>query len=415
VALLLTLIWLSACSSSHPLAPTPNVFAGPGGYPAQGIAPQFQTSEPELIYVTDRKTEQNRKGGLAYGSKRSSIMVAGKILVHYGKDMSWDRLIRASETRHRKKKVILEVARTTEVIKFPATPLPFGMKDGKIVMLEPGASQYAKAEAAFQDMVTTRLGAARRKEIILFVHGFNNRFDEAGLALADLWHFSGRVGVPIFYSWPAASGGFFGYFKDREAGEFSVFHLKQLFRMLSRTKGLEKIHVIAHSRGTDIVTTALRELIIDARAAGIDPYRKYKIANLFLAAPDMDFGVVGQRLIAEKFGPAFGQITVYMNKGDNALSFSQLLMSGLRFGRLDSGSLTIQERKIFDQVKNVNFIDVKGVKSFFGHDYYRTSPGVLSDIAVTIRDGARPGSDSRPLIRESGNFWALPKGYLLGK
>ena len=62
VALLLMLLWLSACSSSHPLAPTPNVFTGQGGYPAQGIAPQFRTSEPELIYVTDRKVRPDSKG-----------------------------------------------------------------------------------------------------------------------------------------------------------------------------------------------------------------------------------------------------------------------------------------------------------------------------------------------------------------
>ncbi len=413
--LLLLVFWVSACSTSHPLVPTPNIYTGEGAYPAEEIPHDLRTTSLDFLYVTDRMAEQDDKGNLLYKAKRSEAMAVGEISVDYGKDISWTELMDASQSQKRKKKILLEISRTTELVKFPSTPLRFGMMDGKIVVLEPDATEYADAETEFQTLLKDRLEGASRKDVVLFVHGFNNRFDEAGLALADIWHFSGRIGVPIFYTWPAASGGFFGYFKDRESGEFTIFHLKELLRMLSRAEGLENIHIIAHSRGTDIVTTALRELVIEARAAGMSPRKKYKIKNLFLAAPDMDFSVVGQRLIAEKFGPAIGQITVYMNGGDSALSFSQFLMSGLRFGRLNSDALTTQEREIFTRVKNVSFINVKGVSSFFGHDYYRTHAGVLSDIAVTIRQNTQPGTESRPLILDRGNFWILPKDYLLAE
>lgn len=39
-----------------------------------------------------------------------------------------------------------------------------------------------------------------------------------------------------------------------------MFHLKQFFRGLLRVPGLERVHVIAHSRGADLATTALGEL-----------------------------------------------------------------------------------------------------------------------------------------------------------
>lgn len=413
--LVLSVFWVSACSSSHPLVPTPNIYISAAGYPAQEIPQALRTTSSDFLYITDRMSQTDKKGVFSYNSKRSEAMVVGEITVDYGKDMSWPDLADASQTYKRKKKILLEISKITQLVTFPETPLRFGMQDGRIVVLEPDASNYADAEAAFQAILKERLKAVSRKEVVLFVHGFNNNFRDAGLALADLWHFTGRIGVPIFYTWPAASGGLFGYFKDRESGEFTVFHLKEMLRMLSRTEGLENIHIIAHSRGTDVLTTALRELVIEARAASISPRKKYKIRNLFLAAPDMDFGVVGQRLIAEKFGPAFGQITVYMNGGDSALNFSQFLMSGLRFGRLDSDGLTTQEREIFTRVKNVNFINVKDVSSFFGHDYYRTHAGVLSDIAVTIRQNVRPGTQNRPLILDRGNFWILPKDYLLAE
>jgi esterase/lipase superfamily enzyme len=249
------------------------------------------------------------------------------------------------------------------------------------------------------------------REVLLFVHGFNNNFDDAALAMADLWHFVGRAPIPIFYTWPAASGGMFGYFKDRESGEFSIFHLKETLRILASMEKLEGIHIVAHSRGTDLITTALRELVIEARAGGNSPLSVLKIKNLILAAPDLDFGVVRQRLFAEKFGPAIGQITVYMNSGDEALSISQYLSSGLRFGKLGESDLFETDKQIFEQVKNVNFITVEGVRGVFGHNYYRTHPGVLSDIAIIVQKAANPGDTARPLQHDRYNFWTLQKDY----
>ena len=98
----------------------------------------------------------------------------------------------------------------------------------------------------------------------------------------------------------------FGYFADRESGEFTIFHLKEFVRLIASSPEVERIHILAHSRGTDVTTTALRELVIEARAAGKNPRESLRIANLVLAAPDIDFDVVRQRLMAEKFGPAIG-------------------------------------------------------------------------------------------------------------
>jgi esterase/lipase superfamily enzyme len=159
------------------------------------------------------------------------------------------------------------------------------------------------------------------------------------------------------------------------------------------------------------MTTALRELVIESRAAGRNPREELRIANLVLAAPDLDFDIVRQRLIAEKFGPAIGQITIYTNQEDSALDLSESLMSGTRFGRLDSEDLGEAESQIFSQVTNVNIINVEGESSFLGHSYFRENPGVSSDIAILIRDGSKPGDPKRPLVHRVLNFWDLPPGY----
>ena len=89
--------------------------------------------------------------------------------------------------------------------------------------------------------------------------------------------------------------------------------------MLSQIPELGQIDIVAHSRGSDVVTTALRELIIEARGAGIHPKLALKTGTFIMAAPDIDIDIVRQRLQAERFAEAFEQINLYINPADRAL------------------------------------------------------------------------------------------------
>ena len=100
---------------------------------------------------------------------------------------------------------------------------------------------------------------------IIFVHGYNNDFTDSVRTIGNLWHFMGRQGVPIAYTWPAGAGGLAGYTTDRESCEFTIFHLKTFLEDLAADPEIEKIHILAHSRGTDVSVTAVRELAIAAR------------------------------------------------------------------------------------------------------------------------------------------------------
>ncbi|PKM12360.1 MAG: alpha/beta hydrolase [Gammaproteobacteria bacterium HGW-Gammaproteobacteria-3] len=402
---------LSACGSTYQLVDTPNLYTDTQPYPSENVAPVNKTSAAELFFVTDRQQEPSKDNALSYGSKRSNSMVFGSAMIEFGRNLSWDKLVEASSTAARDEAIPLVPANRHEIVRFPDTPLPFSVQHGVIQPLPEAGAAYNQARQTLQATLQQRLAEVKIKDIILFVHGFNTDFTTASLNLTDIWHFSGRIGVPLFYTWPAASGGLFGYFTDRESGEFSIYHLKETIRILAALPNLERIHIIAHSRGTDITTTALRELVIESRAAGKNPRTSLKIENLILAAPDLDFGVVRQRLMAEKFGPAFGQVTVYMNSADEALGISQYMMSGLRFGKLVHDDLDENDKKIFARMKNVNFIEVEGVNSFIGHSYYHQHPGVLSDIAILLTNCLKPGEPGRPLIHNEINFWTLPATY----
>ncbi len=404
-------VFIVGCSSERPLMPTPNLFIGAGKYPANEIPKNLQNPQIELLYVTDRTQETDPQAIAFYGAARSDAAAYGTVTVEISNASTWQDLVSASETKDRKRELLLHLGPVQERARFPPTPYPFSIVDGEIVDDEASRAAYQAAALKFRTDIVDRLERGQRDEVVLFIHGFNNTFQSSAFVLADIWHFIGRRGVPILYSWPAASGGLFGYFVDRESGEFTIFHLKQFLRLLGDIPQVRRLHIIAHSRGTDVMTTALRELVIESRAAGRKPFDDFRIANLVLAAPDLDFDIVRQRLIAEKFGPAIEQITIYTNQQDSALDWSEFLMSGVRFGRLDSTNLGQTEGQIFNTLKNVNIVNVENETSVLGHSYFRENPGVSSDIAILIRHGSRPGDAKRPLVHRVLNFWDLLVGY----
>ena len=87
-------------------------------------------------------------------------------------------------------------------------------------------------------------------------------------------------------------------------------------------------------------------------------------------------------------------------------------MNSLRFGRLKSKDVGLNEREIFQAVGNVSLIKVPKPSGFVGHDYFHSNPAVSSDLINLILYKALPGSKERPLMRIENNFWSLLSDYL---
>jgi len=391
--------------------PTPNIYTDIGSYPESNVPQNLKNNEIDLLFVTDRSPELTDDGILEYGADRSASVGFGSVIVEIGNDLPWQELVAISEDKVRSDSPSIHVTSRSELDRFPATPHTFLVVDGEVREDPVIQAEFERVASHFRQEINRRILQTGSNEVHIFIHGFNNDFDDAAISLAELWHFLGRRGVPLLYSWPAASGGLFGYFVDRESGEFTIYHLKNMIRLLASFPEVERINILAHSRGSHVTTTALRELIIEARAAGNSPRKFYRIENLIMAAPDLDFDIVRQRIIAEKLGPAFGKITVYNTDSDKALGLSQSLLGGTRFGQIRVDDLGEQEQAIFKIIKNVSFIDVLGVSSFIGHAYYLDNPSTSSDIIRTINTGSKPGSPERPLTHRMLNFWEMPVDY----
>jgi len=408
----LTVGVLSACTSNRQFMTTPNLYINDASY--KDAAPELSagSSDLNILYVTDRLNESSDPSSALYLDKRSSAVEFGEVNIPLKPAIDWQALSDASDGQRNIDSLSYGASTVVKRGQYPDSPYLFSVEGGEAVIDPQTLVDLAKAKDNFSELIKQRLTLQNSNEAIVFIHGFNNTFDHAAQSLSGIWHFLHRKPVPILYSWPAGAGGIRGYFVDRESGEFTIFHLKEMLRTLFEIPELEKIHIIAHSRGADTMTSALRELVIEQRGKGIRPKEQFKIANLILAAPDLDYGVIRQRLMAEAFATAIGQITVYSTSTDKALTISQALTRSIRFGLLASEDIDVRDRSILERVGNVDFIQAQNVRSFTGHDYFISNPAVSADLLTTIKDGAKAGSDMRPLVHEEGRFWLLPDGYL---
>lgn len=414
ITVLLAIVTGCAPSTTKLLAPAPNLYAEGAGrqYPADSVPTGFRRTITEILYVTDRRPEIGPDGTLErYTAQRSDSMAFGVSLVEYGELEDWPALLTRTQTANARELTRLDPVFLQEIVRFPATPMPFSEDRGRLQARPDLAATYHAQADAMRREITQRLRKHDLDRVTVFTHGFKNEFEDGLGTLANLWHYTGRQSLPLAYSWPTGDPGLLSYFRDVLSGEFTVFHAKETLRILASIPDVRQIDIVSHSRGSAVMSAALRELLIEARALGRDPRQVMKTGVLIMAAPDIDLGVARQRLVAERFGQAFEQINVYTNPGDQALGLSGLIGRIARLGTLRAQDEEAAEFARLARLGNVSFIMVEGVQSPLGHSYFRENPAVMSDIILTLATREMPGSEFRPLIPEMPNVWRLSPGY----
>jgi len=394
--------------------PVPNLYIGEGAPELFTALPsELQDNRVDLLYVTDRVPETDDDGLLTYGYGRSRSVAFGSAIVTIEPELTWDELQRVSLEQDRSTKLSLHLASLDERGRFPETPRPIVLINGE-AQTDPAALERTRiTEQSFSDEIRRRLALAPKPEVVLFIHGYNNEFEDAALTLAELWHFLGREHVPILYTWPAGRGGATGYNYDRESGEFTVHHLKNLIRSLSGIPEIKRIHMIAHSRGTDVLSSAIRELALVARAAGETAPDTLRDSHVVLAAPDLDLDVVSQRIVAEQLGREAKSITVYTSGEDKAIGLAEWLFKSVaRLGRLGVEDLQADDLVAIEKIEGMSFIDLQENTGGTGHGYFHSNPAASSDLILLLRYGLAPGAENgRPLESVAPGFWLIKPEY----
>ncbi|MGY4401840.1 alpha/beta hydrolase [Bradyrhizobium sp. USDA 3315] len=192
--------------------------------------------------------------------------------------------------------------------------------------------EFVTTAASYIDKVEFSSAIARAtqagpRRVLIFVHGFNNRFDEAVFRFAQIVHDSKSQAVPVLFTWPSRGEvALSAYTYDRESANYSRDALEQLLATLSRDPNVAEINIVAHSMGNWVTLEALRTRSIQM-AAVTNRDRSNKLKNALLVAPDIDVDVFRSEI--QRMGPYRPRIELFVSRDDTALDVSKIIWGGI--------------------------------------------------------------------------------------
>lgn len=181
----------------------------------------------------------------------------------------------------------------------------------------------------------------KKKDIIVFVHGYNNSFTDSIRRGATIQEDIAGDAILISYTWPS-DGELLSYGYDESSTDTADQNFKLFLNMLTTEIGSARISVVAHSMGSRLLTKYLAGL--GERA--VQP-SEVKFKNIVFAAADISTQFFKQK---EENPPnpalplsAYAErITLYSSKYDRALGLSQKLHRDKRLGLADQASIYLE-------------------------------------------------------------------------
>lgn len=226
----------------------------------------------------------------------------------------------------------------------------------------------------FETRAKLTLERGSKKEVLLFVHGYNVGFEDAVARTAQIAYDLHFEGLATLYSWPS-EGSAPKYTIDEANVAWSRPRFAQFLTMLRDRLGAETVHILAHSMGSRLVC----ETVASLAPAMTNPHIA-RLRQLVFAAPDIDAATFKD--LAAEFHEKAERITLYASSNDKALKGSKLIHKYQRAG--ESGlDLVI--------LNTVDTVDATAVDtSLLGHSYYGDNRSVLADMFDLIRRGTPP-------------------------
>jgi esterase/lipase superfamily enzyme len=216
--------------------------------------------------------------------------------------------------------------------------------------------------------------ASGRRDVLIYVHGFNQNFETAALDAARLSDGLKFAGATMLFSWPSKNS-MFNYIYDRESALWSRDAMEEMLDQLVREPSVGTIHIVAHSMGTMVTVEALRQLH-DRRGASMAS----RFGAVILASPDIDMD--GFTSSVSRLGGFSRKLTVLTATNDRALGAMSNMAGGVtRVGIAEKDQLA---------TLGIRVIDASEVAvGALNHDLFLSNPQVRQTIRGFI-DGARP-------------------------
>ena len=193
---------------------------------------------------------------------------------------------------------------------------------GRVASVVTGGWRVDRVEDLTQtDAAEAFSSAAIGQDVLLYVHGYRESFETAATSAAELAEGIGFRGAPAIFTWPSG-GATFDYGYDRESAMWSRDAFEDLLMQLAQTPSAGRVHIVAHSMGSQVTLETLRLV----RAAGGDAAMS-RIGAIVLASPDVDIDLFEQAVT--RLGTDAGKITVITSSKDRALRVSQRIAGGV--------------------------------------------------------------------------------------
>jgi esterase/lipase superfamily enzyme len=265
-------------------------------------APRFDASEisvrPTLLVATTRKAVNGGRAKPWYGPERAPAMSVARL-----------KLTPPDDSRFSLASV--------------------GLVDWRIASVEP-APQVG-------DLLSQ---ATSGRNVLIYVHGFNQTFETAALDAARLSDGIKFAGETMVFAWPSKAK-LLDYGYDRESAMWSRDAFDQVLEGLLASPTIGRINIVAHSIGTMLTMEALRQLYAKHGEAAAD-----RIGAVVFASPDIDVDVFSASV--ERIGPLAAKITVIAATNDRALAVSRWMNGTTRVGATEKAQLEKLGLRVID-------------------------------------------------------------------
>ncbi|MHC5231166.1 alpha/beta hydrolase [Brucella sp. LJL56] len=305
------------------------------------------TTKVNLVVATTRRPSDNP--GILFSGERDKLVSLNEIVVS----------------------IPPEKNRKAGEVQWPKKLPPNPQKDFTTVSVTP-----VKTDVEMAGWVRPHLTKSRR--VMVFVHGFNNTFEDSVYRFAQIVHDSGADVAPVIFTWPSRAS-VFDYNYDKESTNYSRDALEQILRAIAREPEVKDITVMAHSMGSWLTVEALRQMAIrDGRV-------NTKITDVILASPDLDVDVFSKQFLA--MGKPHPRFTLFTSRDDKALALSRRISGNIdRLGQIDP---SIEPYRSELEKAGITVIDLTKLKSGdrLNHGKFASSPEVVQLIGQRLVAG----------------------------
>ncbi len=222
-----------------------------------------------------------------------------------------------------------------------------------------------------------------KREVVIYIHGFNNNFAEGLYRMAQMKQDFGLPGIAIHYSWPSAANPL-GYGYDRDSMLFARDGLEDLIEAAALA-GSERILLVGHSMGALLLMETLRQTEIGRRH-----HLTKRIGGVILISPDIDIDLFRQQMRRIRTLPQ--PFLIFTSRRDRALRLSAAITGQKE--RLGS----VSDVRALAELKVTLFDVSKFSRGITGHFTPATSPALIR-ILANIREldtALRKGRPARP-------------------